>query len=752
MLELVDGKKHIVIKRDGREEPFSWEKLNRVIDWAITYKTGIDESKKEFFRNEIIKNMKLRIHNKIKIEKLFDNLIDVTASLADRMYPEFDKIARNLFIQKWYKETWGMKRDEYPDYEEVIKKGIGYSIYDPEIFNSFSAKEIQELNNMIKNERDFKIASFLGITLMHNKYSLNYTKNKKLELPQHTFMRIAINSFFIEKENRLNYIEKMYNFLSEHYFTRATPYYLNAGTLFRMLASCVLTQMIDDSNSINKTIHNLGIYSRHGGGTACDVSKIRSVDSIVAKTGRSSGKIPFIKMIEATMTAFNQKNARQGACAVYFNWWDYEVKDLIYLKDEGGSEEKRARKLQYSIKINEILLKRAVNDEEITLFDPKDVPELIEAYGDEFEKLYLQAEEKIGIRKRKMKARDLLYHIAKVRLETGNLYIFFDDNANAQTPFEEYINSSNLCCEVFLPSRGPDDFKTEIYQKWDSNNPIIKEEHTGLISLCNLSSIVIPKWMESDEETKQEIAYILLRAHDNEIETAFYPIKEGEIGNKLYRPIGIGIHGLAYWFAKNNIKFSDSKSDEEMFKIMEDITYHILKASVELAKERGPFPKFRESKWAQGWLPIDNFKVEFDKFATDIQKERWEELREEIKKYGVRFITHFAIAPTATSSIITSEDPEKYSTGAGSTEGIEPVKEVLATKVGTYTAKQFVPGLREFGMNYEIAWDISNKRLIDLAAIRQIFLDQGQSVNLYYKNPESAFEVVKILFMLIKKD
>ena len=373
-------------------------------------------------------------------------------------------------------------------------------------------------------------------------------------------------------------------------------------------------------------------------------------------------------------------------------------------------------------------------NDEITLFDPKDVPELLESTGEKFERLYIEYEKKGGIRKKRVKARDIAYLVSKIRNETGNLYMFFDDNANKQTPFNEYINSSNLCTEIFLPSRGPKLLSNNIIENWDEKKPIINIEHEGLISLCNLSSITITEWTKLNEEQKQKTVYMLLRAHDNEIDTATYPVKEGEIGNKLNRPIGIGISSLAVHFAKNGIKFSDEdKALKEMFNIMEDIAWHIYDASNKLAQERGKFFNYYKTKWADGWLPIDDFKNVFEKYATEEQKNRWEELRERIKKYGVRFSTHIAIAPTATSSLILPEG----------SEGIEPVKQLIATKTGTYTCKQFVPGVRKWGMNYEVAWDVPNDNLLKLAQIRQVFIDQGQSINTYTRSPHSAYETFR---------
>jgi len=732
---LVEGKQHNVVKRDGRIEPFSWDKLNKVLKWAATHKTGIPENMVDFMIKEIKDNMNLRIFDKIKIEKLFDETIDVAANLADRMYPEYDLIARNLFIQKIYKETWGIKRDEYPDYKEVVKKGLQYGVYGA-AFESLSDEDIEELGNYINSSYDFEFNSFLGISTFFSKYCKNYTKTKKLELPQHAMMRIAVQAFYTEPKNqRIEFIKKFYDVIRNHLISRATPYYINAGGPKPMLSSCVLVAADDDSYSINKACNNIGMYSREGGGTALDISPVRSIDAVVDKTGRSSGKIPFIKMVESVISAYNQKSARPGACAVYFNWWDYEVMDLLMLKDEGGSEERRARKLQYAIKLNDIFIKALLADKDIYLFDPKDTPELLELHGNDFTIKYFEYANKPGIRKKKIKARELGYLITKIRNETGNLYIFFDDNVNENTPFKEKIRQSNLCTEITLPTKPTLMSETKVVQEWDKDIPQIETKDYGEIALCNLSAINAVEWTKLSEERKQELTYLLARAFDNEVENMYYAAREGEIANKLYRSIGIGVNGLAAYFAFNKVKFTDSESYKLEFDLFEDIYYHVYSASVAIAKERGPFPRFKQTKWAEGWLPIDYFKEEFNKYAEDWQAARWEQLREDIMKYGIRFATSSSIAPGATNSLFLKN----------ATESTEPVKQLTATKTGTYTCKQFVPQIRKYGMYYQTAWEIPNSILLKHAQIRQMFLDQAQSINTYSDNPQSAFETMKTI-------
>jgi len=895
-ITLVKNRKHIVIKRDGREEEYNEEKMRKVLEWAIekALREGFYKWDEKFITKEIINKLvdevlqdtQIKIYDRIHISKLFDTVIETCENKISELQLIWDDVTKNLLVQKYYKEVWGIKRDEYPDYLEVVNKGVKYGIdIYKKIKENFTEEELKELGNYIKPERDFYMTS-LGIKSFMSRYALKYTKNKWLELPQHTFMRLAIKSFMYEsKELRINLIKERYDSLAESIITEATPRY-NAED---MEASCVLIAMGDDTNSILRTVSSVALYSKFGGGTAVDVSPIRAIGSKIGKNGESDGVIPYIRMVETAILGFKQSgNKRRGACAVYFNWWHYEIEDLLMLKNEGGSEFKRARSLQYGIKLNRLFIDRVIKNEEITLFDPKETPELLENYGEEFEKWYKYYENKSGIRKKKIKARDLAYEIVRERLETGNIYVFFDDNVNEKSPFNEYIGQSNLCVsyetklltkefgnieigklveemkinkvtcwngerwsetevfrtddgsgqevyrvylykkeldfvnyehgsirdfthidatsyhkwylkdgtevrtidlkpnqilqhngldkedeywvvgkiekldkkvptycgneplnhklvfnnvltgncsEIVLPTKPSYKKSQKIIQNFDTKEFKIKETFkNGLIALCNLSSINVVEWSNLDEEEKRKVIYNLLRSHDNLIDMSFYPVKEGEIHNKMYRPIGIGISNLAYYFAKNKTKFTDDKVLKLQFDIMEDIAYHIYSASVELAKERGKFEWYNKTKWSKGWLPIKQYEEVFKKYADNWQSLRWSELSLEIEKYGVRFATHLAIAPTATSSL---------SIKGGSTESINPPKSLFAIKKGSLIGKQIVPQLNKFRQWYQTAYQVSNKRLLELAQIRQCFIDQAQSIDTFYLNPDSAFEAFK---------
>jgi ribonucleoside-diphosphate reductase alpha chain len=726
MIELVEGRKHQVIKRDGRYEPYNPQKMYKVLLWAC--------NGSEVLAKELLKDIDIKVYDKISISRLFDEVIETAANKISEMFPIWDDIARNLFLQKIYKEVWGIKRDEYPDFAEVLKKGVSYGIYNKEIVESFSDEEIEELHDYIKQERDFNL-SYLGLRVFMDKYSAHYTSTKNLELPQHGFMRLAMFAFWKEpKEERIQLIKQRYDDMSLLYYSEATPKWLNSLTYNPQMASCVVSKMPDNSWGINKIVSNLGLFSKYGGGLACDVSDLRATGSKIRKSGESSGPIPFIRMIESVVSAYNQLGKRNGACAVYFPWWHYDAPEMIELKEEGGTEDRRARKLQYGVKWNNLFTKRILNDEEITLFDPKDTPELLETWGEEFEKWYLYYEEKKNIKKKKILAIDLAYQIAKQRIETGNIYIFFEENVQNQNIFNDKIYSSNLCSEIYIPSKAPE-FKSDKLEKDLSTEEIELQEKSdpGLIALCNLSSINLVAWDDMTPHEKEKMIYNLLRASDNLLDYAYYPSKSGEIFNKEYRAIGVGVTNLAQYLAKKGVSFSDEEALKIQNDVMEEIYWYLMNASIDLAEERGRFPKFFETKYREGLLTFDlyngpyNFKLNYD----------WDLLRERLLASGARFSTVMAIAPTATSGLILN-----------STEGIEPLRKLVSIKTGTYNCKQLAPNLNKYRGLYEIAWDILPEKMVASASVRQRWLDQGQSFSLYYRGRnESAYEVLKdILF------
>ena len=738
MIEFGKGKKHIIIKRDGREEPYNEEKLRKVIDWAT--------EGKEAFTNQILEGLNIKINDKMKIEVLYDELINTAVNMISPLYPIYDTIAEKLYLMKIYKETCGLKKiGSYPHIKNFLKKGIKYKIYDKDIIKLFSDKELDKINSMIEPNRDL-LFTYKGLAIFYKKYCKNIG-NKKLELPQITYMVAAMFSFYddyykgnnkdkleISKTERLKYIKRTYDMLSKHEITFATPRIANSMTVKAQLASCILNTPDDDTWSLNQTDSNMALYSKFSGGIAYDASYIRASGSTIqTNRGRSDGPIPFIKRVEQTISSFNQGGVRKGACVVTFPWWHLDVLDLIMLKDAGGTEDTRARKLVYSIRISNIFRERVNKDGYVTLFDPKETPLLNEEYGEKFNVAYMYYESKSSIRKKRIRAKDLLFQILKVRQETGNLYLTFVDNINEQNMVNKFVGASNLCQEIVIPSYPSKLIKEKYIINEDGEYEIVQRKKSGEIGICNLVSVNLMSWVTFTPEKKKSFCYTLLRGCDNIIDTQYYPVKEGEIANKKNRPIGIGVINYANLLASNKLKYTDKEALEFTNQVFDDLYYHIYEASNILAKERGTYKTFNESKWKEGLTPFHISllnKNKNNKLDVKLDKEKWDKLAEEIKTSGVRFSFHGAIAPTATSGKSVS-----------ATESIEPIVDLFFVEEGIQTLPSLVPNIKKNRQYYERCWTIPAKTIIELAAIRQRYIDQSQSLNLYYIKPESAKEL-----------
>lgn len=736
MIELTKDKKHIIIKRDGREEPFNEEKLKKVINWATDGKEG--------FTNALLEGLNIKINDRMKIEVLYDELINTAVNKISPLYPSYDTIAEKLYLMKIYKETCKLKKTgSYPHIKTFLKKGVKHKVYDKNIVSLFSDKELDKINSMIVPDRDL-LFTYKGLAIFYRKYCKNIG-SKKLELPQITYMVAAMFSFYDDfykgsnkdivektKSERLKYIKRTYDMLSKHEVTFATPRIANSMSIRPQLASCILNTPDDDTWSLNQTDGNMALYSKFSGGIAYDASYIRASGSTIqSNRGRSDGPVPFIKRTEQTISSFNQGGVRKGACVVTFPWWHLDVLDLIMLKDAGGTEDTRARKLVYSIRISNILRERVNKDEYITLFDPKETPLLNEEFGAKFDVAYMYYESKTSIRKKRIKAKDLLFQILKVRQETGNLYLTFVDNINEQNMVNKFVGASNLCQEIVIPSFPSKIIEEKYVVNEDGSYEIIQRKKSGEIGICNLVSVNLMSWINFSEEKKKSFCYTLLRGCDNIIDSQFYPVKEGEIANKKNRPIGIGVINYANLLASNKLKYTYKEALEFTNKVFEDLYYHIYEASNILSKERGPYKTFNESKWREGKTPVHiSLLNKSSNLKFDIDMDKWDKLAENIKNYGVRFSFHGAIAPTATSGKSVS-----------ATESIEPIVDLFFVEEGIQTLPSLAPNLKKNREYYERCWDIPAKTIIELAAIRQRYIDQSQSLNLYYVKPDSAKEL-----------
>jgi len=721
-------KRITVIKRDGRKEVFNPKKMKNACVWAC--------DGKDYMVEELIRDTEIKLHKEIHIKDMFQQLIVTAVNKISMLQPTWEDVAAKLELMKVYKETYNIsKSSEYPHIKDIIQKGLEHKIFDKVTISQYTDKELDQINDAIVPDRDL-LFNYKGLATFNDKYCLNYTKTKKLELPQHSYMRVAL-ALMVNEDDKVKRVIELYNAISQHQYTVATPIMLNALTPGQQLSSCVLNTTDDDSHSILDTGKNLGIYSKFKGGTALDISAMRAKGGYIEGTqGYSSGPVPFMKFYESIMKAWNQGGKRPGALAIYFNWWHLDVMDVLSLKSNGGTDENRARGLQYAIKLNRHFVNAFINDEEITLFDPKDTPDLIGKVGAEFDEIYNKYLNKTTVRKKVIKARDLGEKIFKERSETGNIYLMHEENVNETSMLNRYIGSSNLCTEIVLPSRASKNLDEELVTMEDDTKRIIKRYQAGEIALCNLSSINAEKWFYMNDDEKWQLVRTMVRALDNTVDVANYPVKEGKNSNLMYRYLGIGILNQTNYLALKEIVVDSEESAEEQDRLWDDISYKIISVSVELAIEKGKYDKFYESEWSKGILPIHKAnKNAFALTSYEPDWDKWNELAEKVKTFGIRNAQLMAIAPTATSG-----------KAVNAIESTEPVHDFFYKEEGTMTIPTVVPNFRKNNQFYKRSFECDQYALLKNAAVRQKWIDQAQSVNVYIAKPDSLMDMAQLHF------
>lgn len=720
MIEQVEGKTHLVTKRDGRVEPYSPEKLYAVILWACNGSTT--------FADQLLQAVDIKIHNKIHITKLYDEVIATASNMISDLYPFWEEVAKNLYLLKLHKDL-GVKRAEYPEYQSVVAANIDAGLYDST--HPFLTEEnIRILGEHINPEYD-KLFTFGGLNVFVQKYC-NKHKGCLYELPQHVYMRVAVQ--LMAKEGMPAVIEK-YKQIAEHSVTEATPKVTNSLKPNAQMFSCCLAKPEDSQESIDATIGYLARESKYGGGLATDISAIRAKGSpIKGNQGRSSGTTPFVQAFQAGTGAYNQGSSRSSALAVYYNWFHYESPEITMLKDENGKDEDRARKVKYAVKWTKQLSSAIKENQEVYLFDPHKTQDMTYAWGDNLTELYEKYSKSTHVRKRKYSARELAYTIAKVKVETGNLYTFFTDNANSQNIGCGDVTQSNLCVEYLPNFTSIKHIKDELVTTEDRGGVEVKDSrsYSGDIALCNLSSVNILKWVTMSQAEKESFMLLLVKSMNNAIDTAYYPNSLGRAHSMAHRNLGIGTSNYAAWLAQNKLGWDSPKARELTHSLYEELQYYAIKASIAVAKTTSKFPLFAKSKWAQGVFPHElsvlgatdstlNFPLLMD----------WEALRKDLLTYGIANEYLMALAPTATSGKCIN-----------ATEGVDAPKKLKTIEEGTYSLPFVVPQLSKYREYYQTRFDVSNKDTIELAAIRQKFICMGQSVSVAYKNPNSAYEVI----------
>jgi ribonucleoside-diphosphate reductase alpha chain len=693
-----------VKKRDGRIESLDLDKMHLMVEEACKGLAGVSASQVEMTSG-------IQFYDGISTGEIQEILIRSASDLIDLDHPNYQYVAARLLLFAVRKQLYG-KMLELPHLEHHIYVCVNQEVYDNEIFNKYSKEEIDKVNSFIDHDRDF-LFTYAGLRQVVDKYLVqDRSAGGVYETPQFMYAMIALTIFAeYPKETRLSYVKKYYDAISKHKINIPTPIMAGVRTPLRQFASCVLVDVDDSLDSIFSSDMAIGRYVAQRAGIGINAGRIRGINAkIRGGEVQHTGVVPFLKKFEATVRCCTQNGIRGGSATVHFPIWHQEIQDILVLKNNKGTEDNRVRKLDYSIQISKLFYERFIQDGEITLFSPHDVPGLYDSFGtDKFDDLYVEYENNSSIPSKTVKAQELILSLLKERAETGRIYIMNIDHCNSHSSFKDKVEMSNLCQEITLP--------TYPLQHIDDPN--------GEIALCILSAINVGK-VKSDEEL-EELCDLSVRGLDELIDYQKYPVIAAEIGTKARRSLGIGYIGLAHYLAKLGFKYDSQEAWDAVHGLSESFQYYLLKASNQVAKEKGHCEYFGRTKYADGILPIDTYKTDVDEISSIPLQHDWETLRASILEHGLRHSTLSAQMPSESSSVVSN-----------ATNGIEPPRGYLSIKKSKKgPLKQIVPQYATLKNNYTLLWDMpSNTGYINVVAVMQKFFDQAISGNWSY-NPEN---------------
>ncbi len=740
----------MIAKRNGRKEVLDITKIQKHTVSATNGLAGVSQSELEI-------DAQIKFIDGMSSIDIQDALIKTAVEKIDIDVPNWTFVASRLFLYDTYhrvgKATHGIKGNAYCHLKDYIKYGQDAGRIIPALENGY---DLDDLNDTLVPDRDLQF-NYLGVKTLYDRYLIKNNDGEPIELPQQMFMGISM--FLAQDEiNKQERAKEFYNVISKFEVMLATPTLSNARTNRHQLSSCYIGSSPDNIEGIFDSYKEMGLLSKFGGGIGWDWNSIRSLGGVIDGHKRAAGgTIPFLKITNDIALAVDQLGTRKGAIAVYLEPWHMDIVDFIDLKKNSGEERRRAHDLFPALWISDIFMERILEDSHWTLFDPYEVKDLATLTGDEFKKRYEEYENDHSITKEQMKAKDLWKKILTSYFESGSPFLCFKDNANRANPNDHtgFIRSSNLCTEIFQNTE-PNHYKIQLefedgtIKTYEEDEVVTidggiskkankitaldsidgkkifiveKEKTDGKTAVCNLASVNL-----SRINTKEDIERVVptaVRMLDNVIELNFYPLRKVKATNLQTRAIGLGVMGEAQMVAEQGLTFGSNEHFKKIDQIMEAISYNTIKSSSNLAVEKGIYPTFDGSKWSKGIMPMDHSPQAVE---TLIQKDLfdggydWQSLRETVKSQGMRNGYLMAIAPTSSISIL-----------VGTTQAIEPVFKrkwfeenmsglipVVAPKLSPETWNHYIP-----------AYEVEQKDIIKAAAIRQKWLDQGQSTNIF---------------------
>ena len=691
-----------VKKRNGSIEPMNLEKMHVMVERACSDLAGVSASQVEMQSG-------IQFYNGITTDEIQGILIKSASDLISLEQPNYQYVAARLLLFSLRKSLYG-KIYEIPHLKDHIDKCVESGVYDPAVNDKFTVGEINELEKYLDHDRDY-LFTYAGLRQVADKYLVqDRSSGQVYETPQFMYMLIAMTMFAeYDRGTRLNYIKRYYDAISKHKINIPTPIMGGVRTPIRQFASCVLVDIDDTLDSIFTSDMAVGRYVAQRAGIGINAGRIRGINSkIRGGEVQHTGVVPFLKKFEATVRCCTQNGIRGGSATVHFPIWHQEIEDILVLKNNKGTEDNRVRKLDYSIQISKLFYERFITGGDISLFSPHDVPNLYDVFGtEEFDGLYESYEADSAIPRKTIAAQELFGQLIKERAETGRIYIMNIDHCNSHSSFLDKVEMSNLCQEITLP--------TKPLQHIDDPD--------GEIALCILSAINVGK-VRSDHEL-EELCDLTVRALDELIDYQKYPVIAAEKGTKNRRSLGVGYIGLAHYLAKLGFKYDSQEAWDAVHSLSESFQYFLLKASNNLAKEKGKCGYFNRTKYSNGTLPIDTYKKDVDEITKVSYQHDWDSLRTDIATHGLRHSTLSAQMPSESSSVVSN-----------ATNGIEPPRGFLSVKKSKKgPLKQVVPQYSSLKNNYTLLWDMpSNDGYIKVVSVMQKFFDQGISGNWSY-NP-----------------
>ena len=701
-----------VTKRNGSKEPLAVEKWQAQIAKVCGGIADVSQSMIEIkSQPHFYDGITTREIDNITLRAIVD-LIDVEHN-SDVGHTNYQYVAGKQRLSMLRKDVYGSY--DVPHLYDIVKKNVEVGLYTSELLEWYTQDDWNRMNDMLDHSKDEQY-SYAAIEQLIEKYLVRNRATKEIyETPQIRYMVAAATVFHREEPNtaRMRFIKEYYNAASDGLFTLATPVLAGLGTPTKQFSSCVLIRSDDDLDSIFASGEMMAKYASKRAGIGLEIGRLRPLGSPI-RGGEimHTGMIPFLKKWFGDLRSCSQGGIRNASATVFYPIWHHQFDDLIVLKNNQGTEETRVRHMDYGVVLSAFFWRRFKNKEDITFFDPNEVPDLYEAFYKDtklFEQLYVKYEKRKDLRKKVISAEEVFKGgILKERTDTGRIYLVFIDNVQNQGPFDpEYhtIYQSNLCCEILLP--------TKSFKRLD--------DEEGRIALCTLGSI---NWGAfRNPEDMRRACRILHRSLNNILDYQDFLSIQSKLSNDEIRPIGIGITNLAYWHAKRSLKYGDRESLLEVKTWTEHLAYYLTESSVELAKERGACLHSDKTRYGKGIFPWE-LRADGVNQLTDFTPELdWETLRANMKQYGVRNATQMAVAPVESSSVVIN-----------STNGIEMPMSLISTKeskAGSFT--QVVPEYHKLKNKYQLMWDQTDcEGYLKTAAVLAAYVDQSISTNTFY--------------------